>query len=106
MDGLNDLRLRQAEQVVVALQIPRPILETLPAKCRLAQVVRLDHRAHRPVQKHNALPQQRLQLLRSLHSDIHICHCLIPQFGWPLNGPDRSNLTAAILQGKPEINVS
>ena len=64
MDGLDDLRLRQAEQVVVPLQILRPILEPLAAKPRLLQRVSLDHRAHRAVEDDYALPQQALQLRR------------------------------------------
>ena len=64
MDGLDDLRLRQAEQVVVPLQVLRPILEPLPAKGRLVQLVGLDHGAHRAVENDNALAQQALQLLR------------------------------------------
>ena len=64
MDGLDDLRLRQAQQVVVALQILRPILEPLPAKAGLVQFVGLDHGAHRAVENDDALAQQALQLPR------------------------------------------
>ena len=78
MDGLDDLRLRQAEQVVVPLQILRPILEPLAAKPRLVQLVSLDHRPHRAVENDNALPQQALQLLRSVEFSVHVQHSSVP----------------------------
>ncbi len=66
MDGLDDLGLREAEQVVVALQVLRRILKPVPAKGGLVQCVGLDHGAHRAVENDNALAQQVLKLLRSV----------------------------------------
>ncbi len=64
MDGLDDLGLGQAQQVVVALQVLRPVLEPLAAKGSFVQLVGLDHGPHRAVENDNALAQQALKRLR------------------------------------------
>ncbi len=43
------------QQVVVALQVTRPVAETLAAVVRFAQLVALDHGAHGTVQEQDAL---------------------------------------------------
>src|SRR6266478_6440106 len=75
MDGLDELRLRQVEQVVVSLQITRPVLEPLAPESRLVQVVRLDHRAHRAVENKDPLPQQALQFSDSFGCRFHVTKC-------------------------------
>ena len=55
MDPANDLRLRQAEQVIVALEVPVPIAESLPPIGCLIQLMALDHRPHGPVQDEDTL---------------------------------------------------
>jgi hypothetical protein len=72
MDGLDDLGLRQAEQVVVPLQILRPILEALPPKGRLVQLMGLDHGPHRAVEDDDALAQQAFKLPRPVQFSIHV----------------------------------
>ena len=66
VDAADDVRLGQDEQVVVAFDIARPILETLPAVGRFIQLVPLDHRAHRAVQIDNALGEESLQRLHGV----------------------------------------
>ena len=53
MDGGNCLRLRDREQIVAALEIPRMIGELFSAKFRLAEIELLNHRAHRPIEDHD-----------------------------------------------------
>jgi len=48
---------RELQQVVVALQVLRVIAEALTAEIRLAELVALDHRAHRAVEDGDALRQ-------------------------------------------------
>ena len=61
VDLTDDVRLRQGKQIIVALHIPRPILETFPTVRRLVQFVALDHRAHGAVEKNDARSQQLVQ---------------------------------------------
>ena len=61
------VRLREDEQVVVALQILVVRLEPLAAELRLAQRVALDHRAHRAVEDEHALGENRVELLSGRH---------------------------------------
>ena len=63
VDAADDVRLGQDEQVVVAFDIARPILETLPAVGRFIQLVPLDHRAHRTIEVDDALGHQTAQSL-------------------------------------------
>ena len=55
MDGPNDVGLGQDEQVVVALQVARPVGEALAAEVGLGQLVLLDHGAHGAVEDEDAL---------------------------------------------------
>ena len=64
MDAADDVRLGENEQVVVAFDIARPILEALPAISRFIQLVPLDHGAHRTIQINDAFGQEGLQRLR------------------------------------------
>ena len=67
MNVLDDLRLGEVQQIVVALEVLAvPILEPLAAKCRLVQLVLLDHRAHRAVEDDDAFAQQTLR-------DVQFC---------------------------------
>ena len=59
MNLANDVRLREHEKVVVALQIlPLPIRKALSAIVGLLQLVLLDHGPHRAVQNKDALSEQ------------------------------------------------
>ncbi len=54
VDVADDLRLGQRQQVVVALQVARPVLEAFPPVAVLVQLVALDHGAHGTVQDQDA----------------------------------------------------
>ncbi len=58
----DDLRLRQAEQFVIALHIARPIFEALAAILRFAEFEALDHGAHGAIEDDDALLEQSRQL--------------------------------------------
>ena len=58
MDLADDLRLRQHQQVVVALQVVRVVGEALAAIVGLVEPVALDHRAHGAVEDQDALLEQ------------------------------------------------
>ena len=77
VDLTNDIRLRQDQQVIVALYIPRPIFEALPAVRLLVQLVALDHRAHRAVEKNDARSQQLVQQL--LSGGYHLAKTSVPR---------------------------
>ena len=53
MDAENDLRLGQAENVVVAFEGGRVIREQTAAKIRFCQALFLDHRAHGAIENQN-----------------------------------------------------
>ncbi len=55
MDRLDRVWLCQHQQIVVAAQVARPIGETFATEVRLAEFMRLDHRAHGAVEHKNAL---------------------------------------------------
>ena len=55
MNGLDHFRPREHEHVVVAAQLVAVFCETFAAKVSLAELVALDHGAHRPVDDQNAL---------------------------------------------------
>ena len=63
---LDDIRLCEAEEIVVSLELLRVVFEPLPAKLRLIQLVLLDHRSHRAIENMNSLrpciSQVRLQV--------------------------------------------
>ena len=86
MDSLNDLRLGQAEKVVVPLQILRTILEPLSAKSSLVQIITLDHCAHRTVENDDAFTQQAFQFSRPIEFSAHVqlqCLPLLLMFQGP-----------------------
>ena len=67
MDAFDDVRLRDVEQVVEALEVlPAPVREPRAAKGRLLQPVLLDHRAHRTVQDDDAFAQQTFEMFNSV----------------------------------------
>ncbi len=75
MDLLDDFGPGQIEQIVVALDIARPILEPLAAISRFIQAIALDHGAHGAVENDNALPQQAQQRLRPVRGlSIFLVH--------------------------------
>jgi hypothetical protein len=57
VDRFDDPGPRQLEQVAVAFQALRMVLEALAAVVGLAQLVALDHRPHRPVEDDDAFLQ-------------------------------------------------
>ncbi len=57
MDGADDVGLGKDEQVVVALHVARPVGKASAAVIGLAQVILLNHRAHRAVEDEDALGQ-------------------------------------------------
>jgi hypothetical protein len=59
---LDQLRLREIEHVVVALQVLGPIPETLASIRRLVQLALLDHRPHRAIEDDNPLAQALFEL--------------------------------------------
>jgi hypothetical protein len=64
VDRRDDGGLGQDQQVVVALQIARMVAESAgrrAAKVGLAELLSLDHSAHRAVEDEDAFPQQALQ---------------------------------------------
>jgi hypothetical protein len=61
VDLANDLRLRDRQQFVVALDVAPVVLEALAAIGCLVELVALDHRAHRAVEYEDAPLQQRGQ---------------------------------------------
>ena len=58
VDAGEDLRLGEAQQVVVALDVARPVGEPLAAVAGLVRPVALDRGAHRPVEHHDPLLEQ------------------------------------------------
>jgi hypothetical protein len=59
VDGLDDGGLRERQHVAVALQVVRMVGELRAPEVGLLQAVRLQHRAHRPVDDDDALLEQR-----------------------------------------------
>ncbi len=57
MDLADDIRPGQRQQVVVARQVARMILETLAPEIHLFQFLCLDHGAHRAIKYQNALAE-------------------------------------------------
>ena len=57
MDVADDVRLGQAQQVIIALQVRGPVCEALAAVIRLFQLVPLDHGAHGAIQEEDTVVQ-------------------------------------------------
>jgi len=58
MNAGDDLRAGEHQQVVVALEVLRVVEEALAAVVRLAQLLLLDHRAHRAIQDQDAFGEK------------------------------------------------
>ena len=56
--GADGVGLRQAQQVVVAAEVARVVAEPLTLEVGLAELARLEHRAHGAVEDEDPLPQQ------------------------------------------------
>ena len=63
VDAADDVRLGEAEQVVVALEVALPVGEPLAAVVGLAEPLALDHRAHGAVHDEDPLGESGLQLV-------------------------------------------
>src|SRR3990172_5903207 len=83
MNGANDLRLRQDQQIVVPLKVRFPILEALTAIVRFAQVIPLNHRGHGAVEQEDACGQQLVELRQAgdAGGDIQIGHSRRGKYG-------------------------
>ncbi len=66
VDRADDIRTREDEDVAVAAQILRVILEALAAEVGFRQLVALDHRPHRAVEEEDALVERAAEGLLSL----------------------------------------
>ena len=58
MDAGDHRRAGQHQQIVVALEVFRVVEEALAAVVRLAQLLLLDHRAHRAIQDQDAFGEK------------------------------------------------
>jgi hypothetical protein len=68
VDLRDDLRLREAQQVVVALQIFGVIFEAITTKVRFVQTIGLDHGAHGTIDYQDALREKAPELVRAIKS--------------------------------------
>ncbi len=66
MHVADDVRLREAEQVVVAPEVLGVVGEALAAEVLLGQLVALEERAHRPVKHEDPLAQEPVEALEAL----------------------------------------
>ena len=62
MNVLDNRRLRQSQLVIVPAHQLVVVLETLPTVVLLGQAMLLDHLAHGPVENHNALPKELVEV--------------------------------------------
>jgi hypothetical protein len=74
VDLAHDAGLREREQVVVALEVARMVLEARAAIAGFVELVALDHRAHRAVEHEDALPDELVQLLRDVGRGERVGH--------------------------------
>jgi hypothetical protein len=58
MNLFDDSRLREIEEIIVSLQVFRPIPESLASERGLVQPPLLDHGAHGAIKDNNALSKQ------------------------------------------------
>ena len=70
MDIRDDLRLRDIEQVVIALEFGWMILE-VPAEGGFVELECLDHRPHRSIENGDAGPKQPLDFLLRVPAFCH-----------------------------------
>ena len=61
MDAADDVGTGQDQEVIVALDVHRPVGEALAAEVLLAQDMALDHRPHGAVEHQDSLGQQPLE---------------------------------------------
>jgi hypothetical protein len=78
MDGLHDVRLGQAQQVVVALQVLRRILEPLSPEAGFIQRKGLDHGPHGAIEDDDAPAQQALKLSGFAGFSVHVQILTLP----------------------------
>jgi hypothetical protein len=71
VDGLDDPRLGQRQEVAVAPQVAGPVGEPLAAVVPLGQAVGLDHRPHGAVEHQDALREERLEQGESGLPGVH-----------------------------------
>ena len=62
MDGRNQLRACEDEEIDVVLDQGTVVAETRPSDRRFVQLVLLDHRAHRSVEDEDAFREKAAQL--------------------------------------------
>ena len=75
MDVLDDIGPRQAQQLIVALDVLVKVLEAFAAVLGFAQLEALDHGAHRAIKNGNALFQDGGELLSAgIDDGLHACH--------------------------------
>ena len=80
VDVLDDCRLSDIEQVVVAFEVlALPVLEPIPAEIGFAQLALLDHGPHGAIQDDDPLAQHALQVTGSVHGNVHVCSCQQPR---------------------------
>ena len=68
MNLLDDRRLGQHQQIIIAFEIAWPILETHAPEVFLLQVIALDHGAHRAIQNQDAVGEQSGQFGGAINS--------------------------------------
>jgi hypothetical protein len=68
VDTFDDGRLRQDQQVIVALQVGRPVFETFAAIIPLFQLMPLDHGSHRSVDDQDTFFQAILNTFTYVHT--------------------------------------
>ncbi len=71
----DHLRLGDAQQVVIALQVGRPIRVLAAAVLRFGELQALDHRAHTAVENDDAFPEEGGELFAAVrgHARLHRC---------------------------------
>jgi hypothetical protein len=70
VDAGDDLGLGERQEVVVALEVARPVLEPLAAVALLGGPVALDGRAHGSVDHRDPVAEDRSELLRDIGTEI------------------------------------
>ena len=62
MDTLDGLRLREAQQIVITLQLLLMILKSFASKVGLSELMLLDHGSHGAIQDVNTLRESITQI--------------------------------------------
>ena len=71
VDVLDNAWLREAEQIVQALEVSVPLFEPFASIGRFVQLVLLYHRTHCAIENHNSFAQQTLQLVGPVLVRLH-----------------------------------